>query len=342
MQIVASAPGKLVLIGEYAVLDGAPALVLAVNRRARVTLTAQPGTVSDIVSPTLGLAARLRLRDDGSAWVGVPPPELAWIATLLQQAPRTTAFHIELDSDAFYIDHDGARQKLGFGSSAALTVALLGALHAAAGRPPPDLAACIAAHRAIQHGQGSGIDIAASLRGGLGHFELHDGRATHAPLALPAGLDWCCAYSGRPASTRALLATVAAWRAREPAACARHLGELATISRRGVEAVANHDAATFLASLHDYASTLARFGAASGADIASRGHRELAEIAAGCGVVYKSCGAGGGDVGITFGVEHGRVEAFASRAAAAGFAVLDAAAEPQGLITTVVDSSSRD
>ena len=342
MRVVASAPGKLVLIGEYAVLEGAPALVLAVNRRARVTLTALDGDVSEIVSPTLGLAARLQWRSDGIAWVGTPPPELAWIETLLQHAPRTCAFRIELDSDAFYADHAGQREKLGFGSSAALTVALLGALHAAAGLPPPDLATCIDAHRAIQHGQGSGIDIAASLRGGLGHFELHDGHATHASLLLPTGLHACCVYSGRPASTRALLAAVDTWRTREPAACARHIAELATISRRGVEAVANHNAASFLASLHDYAHALARFGAACGADIASRGHRELAEIAAECGVAYKSCGAGGGDVGITLGVEHGQVRTFAARATAAGFAVIDAAPEPQGLITTVVDSSRKD
>ena len=32
MQIVARAPGKLVVLGEYAVLDGAPALVIAVDR----------------------------------------------------------------------------------------------------------------------------------------------------------------------------------------------------------------------------------------------------------------------------------------------------------------------
>jgi phosphomevalonate kinase len=34
----ASAPGKLILTGEYAVLFGAPALVMAVDRRATVQI----------------------------------------------------------------------------------------------------------------------------------------------------------------------------------------------------------------------------------------------------------------------------------------------------------------
>ena len=32
--MIATAPGKLILTGEYAVLDGAPALVVAMDRRA--------------------------------------------------------------------------------------------------------------------------------------------------------------------------------------------------------------------------------------------------------------------------------------------------------------------
>jgi mevalonate kinase len=36
--IVARAPGKLVALGEYAVLDGAPAVVLAVDRYVEVTI----------------------------------------------------------------------------------------------------------------------------------------------------------------------------------------------------------------------------------------------------------------------------------------------------------------
>lgn len=335
MRVVASAPGKLVLLGEYAVLEGAPSLVLAVNRRAHVTLAPASGNTWEIVSPTLALEGRLHIRDGHAEWLQAAPAPLAWIATLLESFPqceRLPSCRIELDSDAFHLDHGDTPVKLGLGSSAALTVALLGALHALAQRPTPTLDECVRAHRTIQHGRGSGIDIAASLRGGLSRFALDADHAAHAePLSLPTGLHWRCVFSGKPASTEAMLATVAAWRAREPADCTRRMRELATISARGIDAVANHDAAAFLSSLHDYAQTLAGLGDASGADIASRVHRELGAIAADCGVTYKSCGAGGGDVGVTFGVDDVRLRAFEARALRAGYPVIGLEADPKGL-----------
>jgi phosphomevalonate kinase len=335
MRVVASAPGKLVLLGEYAVLEGAPALVLAVKRRATATLTPISDARWEIVSPTLGLTARLRLADDAAEWDNATPPaELAWIATLLARFPhdrQLPACRVELSSDAFYLDHAGQRTKLGLGSSAALTVALLGALHALANRPPPTLAEAIATHRAIQHGRGSGIDIAASLAGGLTRFQLDTGIAHTASTELPHGLHMACVYSGRPASTSAMLAEVATWRTHAPDAYARHMRELATISSRGVDAVAADDAATFLSSLHEYAQTLARFGHAAGVDIASREHLAVGAIATDCGCVYKSCGAGGGDVGVTFAVHNVRLQAFATRVAHAGFRMIKLEPDRQGL-----------
>ena len=42
VQMIATAPGKLILTGEYAVLDGAPAVVVAVDRRAVARRNATP------------------------------------------------------------------------------------------------------------------------------------------------------------------------------------------------------------------------------------------------------------------------------------------------------------
>jgi phosphomevalonate kinase len=333
--IVASAPGKLVLLGEYAVLEGAPALVLAVDRRVGVTLTTIRGREWQIVSPTLALEARVRMERTGVTWTATPPRELAWLAGLFARLPllqRVAPCRVELDSGAFHVDHADAPVKLGLGSSAALTVALLGALHTLVQQPAPTLDECIRAHRAIQHGRGSGIDVAASLYGGLSRFQLHDHDTPRSDaLAMPDGLHWRCVFSGEPASTETMLATVAAWREREPGAFTRRMHELATISSRGLDAVAANDAAAFLSSLHDYAQALAGVGEASGADIASREHRAIAAIAADCGCVYKSCGAGGGDVGVTFGVEDKRLREFETRAARAGYPVIAMAMDPKGL-----------
>ncbi|HJU25086.1 MAG TPA: hypothetical protein VJ722_00280 [Rhodanobacteraceae bacterium] len=337
MRITAGAPGKLVLLGEYAVLEGAPALVLAVDRRARVSLVPASGDYWEVVSPTLGCEARLRVGRGGVEWHDAPASGLAWLASLFGCVPFASGLppcRVELDSDAFFIvDPSGGQVKLGLGSSAAVTVALLGALHACAGQSAPTLAACIAVHRAIQHGRGSGIDIAAALAGGLSRFELRGSAPDRVPVQLPEALHWSCLFSGRPSSTAALLGAVEAWREREPAAHARHMRELATISSRGVDAVVRHDAASFLTSLHDYAQALACFGEAAGVDIASRGHRLLAALAAECGVVYKSCGAGGGDVGVTFAMDHTRLREFNARAAQAGFAVVTLGADREGLQT---------
>lgn len=339
MHVTASAPGKLVLLGEYAVLEGAPALVLAVDRRAKVTLATIAGDTWEIVSPTLGLGASMRVESGGVEWRGTPAPKLAWVALLCEQLPFASGLapcRITLDSDPFYLRHADERMKLGLGSSAALTVALLGALHALARQPPPSLDKCISAHRAIQHDRGSGIDIAASLAGGLSRFELEGNTPKCAPMQLPDGLHWRCVFSGRPASTGEMLATIAAWREREPTGYARCMNELATISSRGVDAVISHDAATFLSSLHDYAQVLARLGEASGTDIASREHRAIGALAADCGAVYKSCGAGGGDVGITFAVDDKQLREFAARVAQAGVPVIKLDADPRGLETNVI------
>jgi phosphomevalonate kinase len=359
MRVIASAPGKLVLLGEYAVLEGAPALVLAVDRRASVALesresphnpaTRHPGDIRDgarnqrfpggdelweIVAPTLQLQAQLRLQDGRARWVDAAPPELEWIANLLARFPQARDLppcRIELDSDAFYLDHAGTREKLGLGSSAALTVALLGALRAQGHAAAPTIDQAIEAHRAIQHGHGSGIDIAASLMGGLSRFRLEGDATRVATIALPKDLRWVCVYSGHPASTRTMLATVAAWREREPTAFTQYMHELATISSRGIDALTASDAAIFLSSLHDYATVLARFGTAASVDIASREHRAIAAIAGDCGCVYKSCGAGGGDIGITFAVEDSRLREFSKRASRAGYPVIGLEADPKGL-----------
>lgn len=327
MRVLASAPGKLVITGEYAVLEGAPALVLAIDRQAHVVLEDSGGSDYEISAPGLGIhAARGRLDATGRiAWpaldaaAGASLRLVGAILETLGAEERPPPFRACLDTRAFHADGDG-RRKLGLGSSAALTVALASAIRALGRRGAPSLDTLLAAHRRAQDGRGSGLDVAASLSGGLLRYRLHEGQPRIAPAAWPPGLAWCCVWSGRPASTSFFLQRLAAWRAQAPArhaAAMRELGDCATAAADAASATA------LIEAVAAYAQALERLAAASGLDIFCPEHRALAALAARLGVVYKTCGAGGGDIGIGLAMDPARLQAFRQAASAAGCAVLE-------------------
>jgi phosphomevalonate kinase len=139
------APGKIVIIGEYAVLQGAPALVTAIDRGVACEVWPEAGPLvietpdgdDRFVRPAL---AGCRGRYVFSAWNPVRLPG-----------------------------------KPGFGgSAAACVVACL-----AAGRPTSDARDI---HRRVQGG-GSGIDVAAAQVGGTMRFQ--DGAAAPVPAVAP-------------------------------------------------------------------------------------------------------------------------------------------------------------
>ncbi len=367
MTITASAPGKLMLLGEYAVLEGATALVAAVNRRATVRIAPIEYDEIRVHAPDLGTDAVGHLAAGGHVrWdAGDAAAERLHLVTHviesttdtdgLRETPAATGhidaippghgnivilekpdadrrphgFAAALSTTAFF-DERGA--KLGLGSSAALTVALAGALHAFIRRPRPDLPRLVAMHRTMQGGRGSGADIAASLLGGVVAYRGGNGPSpTGQPIALPAGVRWCCVFTGRSTSTAESLAVLSAWRQDHPAPYREHLDGLAAIAEAGVLAAQTADAGALLAAFEAYGARLDELGRAAGLDIVGTEHREIRNAAAQCGVIYKPSGAGGGDIGIGFAGDGDHIEAFRHAVGAIGYRIIDMAVEPQGL-----------
>jgi phosphomevalonate kinase len=134
LPIHASAPGKLVVAGEYAVLDGAPAISLAVASRARVSIEAATDVCAlEVVSSDRDVFEFSWSPEGGVSYPGRQPAERG---TLLQQVvsslksslPTTMPLvRITIDSSEFYSAE--TTQKLGLGSSAGVCVALTGAWH---------------------------------------------------------------------------------------------------------------------------------------------------------------------------------------------------------------------
>lgn len=320
-EILARAPGKLILLGEYAVMEGAPALVAAIDREARITVRPSRDRHFRISAPVMEVdALPFHLDAAGAVVFDAPLDEAladkmkffaATFAAGWRMGGKNAAadpLEVHLDTADFYHRHHG---KIGFGSSAALTVALLGALAARSDRSFFSEARqhhffqqALETHRLAQGKMGSGIDVAASTFGGILQYQIAPGGQLPAVMietvAYPPGLYMLAIWTGVSASTRKLVRRVHEFRAREPRVFQQMMEAMGEISFAGCHALFSEDISHFLDAVNAYHQALTKLGQHSGAPIISPEHQALAAIAGDCGALYKPSGAGGGDLGIAF------------------------------------------
>ena len=318
--ISATAPGKALVCGEYAVLHGAPAVVMALNRRARVTVDAAPGDSHEVVAPGYSdVTGRFRLEPDGIRWLEQELDAYALFASVVSgsgagyDAPR----RFSLDTRAFTAT---GGQKLGLGSSAALAAALATALSATSREEVLPLLAAASGHQAFQQGRGSGADVASALAGGL--IEYRMGETGWAVLDWPTGLRYRYFFSGVSADTRERIDRASIVDAKPDRLC-----ELATLV---AECFRAGNPREIMIGLRHYVDELRSFSHERDLDIFAAGHDVLTDAAADLGMVYKPCGAGGGDIGIAIAHEDTAIGIFSQLAAANDFQPLDIELDPLG------------
>jgi phosphomevalonate kinase len=348
MTVAASAPGKVILLGEYAVLAGAPALVAAVDRRATATIEPESGLAGDIrvLAPDLGIDVRATIGRDGAvSWAAdaTTASRLHLVASALRAAYSDADMHennvipggfargytLTLSTRAFF---DAPGSKLGLGSSAALAVALTGALRRHLGLPQASLAELVRLHRTMQGGRGSGVDIGAAHTGGIVIYTGGDTDAPAAtPVTLPPSLHWCFVFTGRSASTPRMLGQLRDWRRDHADGYAARMTQLAGIADAGARAVRGGDVTATLDAIGAYADGLDALGRDAAIDIMSAEHRDIRNAAGECGVIYKPSGAGGGDIGIGVSGDSSHIDALRRALSARGYRMIDVAVDAQGL-----------
>jgi mevalonate kinase len=187
----ASAPGSLMLLGEYAVLYGKKALVAAIDKRMTVTLVPRNDQKICIYSALGEHETTVRL-------LKIKDPFHYVLSVLLHYKPQLT-IGCDITIESEFSD------TVGFGSSAAVTVAMLAVVNAwlSIKFKPNDM--ILAAQKIIQsvQGQGSGADAAASVLGGVVLFSMSPLSAKKIADTLPIAV----IYSGLKTPTGVAIAT---------------------------------------------------------------------------------------------------------------------------------------
>ncbi|TNF24237.1 MAG: hypothetical protein EP329_25335 [Deltaproteobacteria bacterium] len=318
--IRASAPGKLMVAGEYTVSGpGGVALAVAVDRR--LTVEVRPGGTSwKVSSEALGL-------------VDVAPVAVPIVAHALERVdglPSGGQIHILGDLGV-------GPTKPGFGSSAALAAASLTALQRLAGQVTPNVKDAIALHRAIQGGRGSGYDVATVMTGGVTLFDNQSGRLLCREVAWPEGLHAAVFFTGVGASTVALLDRVACWKAEDPEDMRAYLAPLGEETRELVDAWMAGDVARILTAAAQVQEELDTFDRAGEIGIYAGGQMQLLAAVEDAGAIGRTAGAGGGDCLWAFSDRAEVIERATEAAAALGFERVDVSFPASGLAVDEVE-----
>lgn len=279
-EVTASAPGKIMLGGEYAVIDGAEAVLMAVDRRAVARLENEPRRLS----PFLEAAADAIAREVGGA--------------AAERARR-----VVVDSEPLR----AGDVKLGLGSSAAATVAAIGCALADGGDLDRVVVHRLAhgAHRAAQGragAPGSGADIATSVWGGLVVVRKRDAAGDlpldTVPIHLPDDLQLVPVWTGAAADTATLVDRVRALRRHQRSTYDRATLSIADAVRDLVAAFERGSACAAVGALAAGGRAVAALGDAAGVALESPVHRKLRRLAERRGGAVKPTGAGAGDLAL--------------------------------------------
>jgi mevalonate kinase len=268
--------GKVILLGEHAVVFGHPAVAAGLGASVRAHASPGQGALS---VPAWQLEAAVG--DDS-----LPGRAVGRLLARLGVAPTSLDFWLESDVPA----------RAGLGSSAAMAVAVARAVAARTGASETDVEEAVGAAESVFHQTPSGIDAAAASRGRVGRFDKASGWRD---LQLAAPIEICVGISGKAHDTGALVAQVRALCERTPVArkLIEAMGELADAA---VQALVAGDLVA-LASLLNLAHGLLVGIGVSCPELDELVHTARAAGASGA----KLTGAGGGGAVIAIAGERG-------------------------------------
>lgn len=200
-QVTASAPGKLMLAGSYAVVHGRSCVATAVEQRLQVTVKKNGQTTFRMEAPELDLVKYSKTMSDlGKKQL---PKAVRFIELLykrfLDRYPQQEGIDVTTSSEF--------SASVGFGSSSAVTVAFAKALTALYGVQLDNKALFDLCYQTVidVQGVGSGYDIAMAIWGGTLLYQVPAARVE--PIEI-SELPLVVGYTGIKADTTTLVRMV--------------------------------------------------------------------------------------------------------------------------------------
>lgn len=327
--ITVKTPGKLMVAGEFAVLEkGYPLIVMAVDRYVYTTIS--DDSTYTFTSENFGLY-HLTWEYNGERVIFENySPRLKFVTSALttvmtylkERGIKTTPFSMSVRSE---LDDEETGAKYGLGSSAAVVTSVVTAVleKFLQYRPARSLIFKLAAIAHVRtQGSGSGADIAASTYGGVIHYKsfqanwlTYELRKTKKILPViqkkwrylhieqitfPKNIHVSIGWTGKPASTISLVGEIAKLKRTNWSAYKRFLQS----SRKAVEdiltAIEQTDLQLFFKGISENRQALALLGEKASVPIETDKLARLSEAAEQLNGAGKLSGAGGGDCGIAF------------------------------------------
>jgi phosphomevalonate kinase len=327
-------PGKLMIAGEYAVLEpNQLSVVMAVSRY--VTVTVAPSESYHLHLPSLGIDDVTWSYNGNHIITPTNNPRLKFVMQAMRTVFEFLGDDNPLKNNPFALsviselDEATTGKKFGLGSSAAVVVGIVKALLYMAGDFPQEAIFKIAAlAHFIAQGSGSGADVAAStfgglisytsfqpqwlagkLKSGMGCQELIDEPwpyFTWKRLVLPRQLHLCVGWTRSPVGTGPLVRKMSAFKKEHHSQYESFLKESTKAVTTFIEGLELKNIDLAIKGMKMNRNALVKLGEASGVPIETESLKALADIAEACGGAGKSSGAGGGDCGIALviGTDH--------------------------------------